>query len=347
METDTVIDANHVEHLNSHATLVDKVRYACEQLNRPTTREVRQWLADRGVEVSSSYVSKIVNTWRKERGIGDTGDLVAMTPELIAALDELRPARPDRANGAATVRPASRPEPATGKPPHTTPGTNGATVALPARPSEAAPAPAATGVADDTPSGATPAAGVPGALTRAAGLAWIIVLGAALGISWWSLFEFARTFDIPAPLAAVVSLVFDASALIVAHLAHRYAVSPDSGAGARLMLVALLAGSVYLNWAHANSKGYGLEASIMFAAPAAVGIILFELHTRWHSRTARRARGRVARPLPMIGPWGWLFHPVQSLTTIWTVTRAHGRVVRTAELTELERQRRLHAGPNR
>jgi hypothetical protein len=298
--TDIVIDPKHTEQLTGQASLAGKIRYACEQVSPPTTREVWQWLTSRGVQVSRSYTSNVVRAWRRERDLADTGDLVAMTPELLAELDELRPAR-------------------------------------------AADPPAPGPVFDTSGPEAAPAERVPGALTRAAGLAWLVVLGAALGISWWSLFEFARTFAIPVPLAAVMSLVFDASALIVAHLAQRYAVSPDSGAGARLALLALLAGSVYLNWEHAASKGYGIEASIMFAAPAAVAIVLFELQTGWHSRTARRNRGRVARPLPVIGPWGWLFHPLQSITTVWSVTRAHGRLVRTAELSYLEQQRARRA----
>ncbi|MCG8919418.1 DUF2637 domain-containing protein [Actinokineospora sp. PR83] len=172
----------------------------------------------------------------------------------------------------------------------------------------------------------------------AATSAWVVVLAAALGISWWSLFDYARGFAIPTPLAAVVSLVFDASALIVAHLAHRYSTSPDSGAGPRLMLLALLAGSIYLNWQHAVSKGYGVEAGIMFAAPAAIGIMLFELHTAWRSRTARRARGRVVDPLPPVGRWRWVFHPWQNLATIWLVARAEGQADRAARLERI-RQR--------
>jgi hypothetical protein len=306
--TDIVIDPQHTEQLTGHTSLADKIRYACEQVSRPTTREVLEWLTDHGVQASRSYTTSVVRAWRQEKNLGDTGDLVAMTPELLAALDKLRPARAADPPGPDAAPPA--PDPAL----------------------------AASGPE------AVPAGRVPGALTRASGLAWLVVLAAALGISWWSLFEFARTFAIPVPLAAVMSLVFDASALIVAHLAHRYAVSPDSGAGARLSLVALLAGSIYLNWEHAVSKGYGVEASIMFAAPAAVAIVLFELQTGWHSRTARRNRGRVARPLPVIGPWGWLFHPLQSITTVWSVTRAHGRVVRTTELSHLEQMRARRAG---
>jgi hypothetical protein len=169
-------------------------------------------------------------------------------------------------------------------------------------------------------------------------LAWLVVAGAALALSWWSLFSLARSFGVPDPLAAGVSLVFDAAALICANLAHRYAMSPHSGAGPRLTMLALMAGSIYLNWQHAmmptqdHPEGYGTAAAIMFAAPAVVGVVLFELETGWASRVARDQRGRVAPSLPVIGRWGWIFHPVRSVVTIWKVTAAHGNAVRAVEL---------------
>ncbi len=454
------IDPEHAVALATRHTLADKIRYACERVHPPTTHEVRQWLETYGVTTARGYASSVIDTWRKENELGDTGDLVAMSPELLAELDALRadttdepltpvdttPSVEDVAASTADTQVFARvpteqptgaePEPRaddrtstgtgaaldTGDAPAaevtpevieattptqdapdtvetpagattpeavvtsttTTPDTveHAETVEVPA----SADAPKAVetveaATADDArvetaepesgvrtrtavvvadPPGALdvvtarservdppaqhseapmqmPMTRVPRALSWSAGMAWIVVLIAAMGISWWSLFEYARGFSIPTPLAAVVSLVFDASALIVAGLAHRYALSPYSGAGPRFALLALLAGSVYLNWEHAAGKGYGVEASIMFAAPAAVGILLFELHIGWHSRSERRARGRVARSLPVIGAWGWFLHPMQSVTTLWRVTHARGRVVRDAELTSIER----------
>ncbi|SES47215.1 DUF2637 domain-containing protein [Actinokineospora terrae] len=474
------IDPEHAEAVAAKATLADKIRYACAQVDPPTTHAVQQWLAAYGVNgVTRAYATGIINTWRGEHKIGDTGDLVAMSPELLAELDALRSTEHDgtpadesptvvgltpvapaadspataEENAAATgavptdtapaetvpappAEPASAaealPAPRTPNPDSDTVDTDrdsaAATITLPADSStapEQAPAveqdtatqqstaeqsaaqldtahtdtaqqateqpatehPTVEAVdADDeraTPGTAVaeapkvgnavvvaeqvepvdayvtaraervpnpllePAAPLtsqmPTVLSWSANMAWIVVLVAAMGISWWSLFEYARAFSIPTPLAAVVSLVFDASALIVAGLAHRYALSPYSGAGPRFALLALLAGSVYLNWEHAAGKGYGIEASIMFAAPAAVGILLFELHIGWHSRSERRARGRVARSLPVIGAWGWFLHPLQSVTTLWRVTHARGVSVREAELTSIEQLRAVSA----
>ncbi|MBM7773419.1 hypothetical protein JOD54_003623 [Actinokineospora baliensis] len=436
------IDPEHAEAIAATVSLADKIRYACAQVDPPTTHAVQQWLAAYGVNgVTRAYATGIINTWRGENRIGDTGDLVAMSPELLAELDALRSsaeapaadesptvvdltpvgaqprqddptpipspdsdtvdtdrnpgadtatldtavldtASPDKANpdeatqdkvtpDADTATPTAAPHPAE-------PDTNDVDVDVDAAKVDAAvvdaddderteepkalaeaPRSNAVVVAEQAPVDAyvtaraeridnplmEPAAPltpkVPTVLSWSANMAWIVVLVAAMGISWWSLFEYARGFSIPTPLAAVVSLVFDASALIVAGLAHRYALSPYSGAGPRFALLALLAGSVYLNWEHAAGKGYGIEASIMFAAPAAVGILLFELHIGWHSRSERRARGRVARSLPVIGAWGWFLHPLQSLTTLWRVTHARGVSVRESELNSIESLRAI------
>jgi len=174
-------------------------------------------------------------------------------------------------------------------------------------------------------------------LRAARGLSWVVVAGMALALSWWSLFQLAVGFGVPVMLAAGVSLVFDAAALVCAGLAHRYALSPDSGAGPRFTMLALLAGSVYLNWTHAELTGYGTPAAVMFAAPAAVAVILFELETGWVNRTGRRDRGRVAPALPVLGRWSWLFHPIRSLRTLWLVTAAQADAVRAVELVRWRR----------
>ncbi|OLR92534.1 DUF2637 domain-containing protein [Actinokineospora bangkokensis] len=530
MSQESALDPAHALALAGRATIADKIRYACEQVDPPTTHGVQQFLDAYGVTTARSYATNVIETWRRENQLGDTGDLVALSPGLLAELDALRTgtgssngsangatngssngaadgaakaATNGSANGAAKAAtngsatngsakqgraangtPAKARTRTKGKSTNGTAAATGATAvgaeavaadgaaaegvadvpvagvpgvdtpadkdttdnmdtavetgkaeqARPAdatevfgkvdpaaraaaeddsptlvtltpvrddadtpaeagpvdlswldegvdKPEEAGPADEAEQArdadagaerADERPAGkdlvvAEPAAPpvepvtahaervaaapvdpspvaaalprVPVALSWSANMAWIVVLVAAMGISWWSLFEYARSFSIPTPLAAVVSLVFDASALIVAGLAHRYALSPYSGAGPRIALLLLLAGSCYLNWEHAAGKGYGIEASIMFAAPAAVGILLFELHIGWHSRSERRARGRVARSLPVIGAWGWFLHPLQSVTTLWRVTAARGRSVREAELSSIESAR--------
>ncbi|WP_156758593.1 DUF2637 domain-containing protein [Actinokineospora pegani] len=504
MSQESALDPAHAVALAERNTIADKIRYACGQVDPPTTHEVRQFLDAYGVTTAQSYATNVIDTWRRENAVGDTGDLVALSPGLLAELDALKNGSADdpsskgaasngsastgagangassnsstngsangakakangpakakangkvngKANGKAAGTPPQAAPPAESAPAETAPADKDTAKSMDTavepdanaggkkQPAEAAteilsavdpakhpdaeaetpswlgdPArdgadlswldavddPEVTGVAEDGKAikgeaadaaaakdlkvvkgaqGAEAEAAVskdlivadaqatepepvepvtahaqrvapagdpepepmstqrmPVVLSFSANMAWIVVLIAAMGISWWSLFEYARGFSIPTPLAAVVSLVFDASALIVAGLAHRYALSPYSGAGPRIALLLLLAGSCYLNWEHAAGKGYGIEASIMFAAPAAVGILLFELHIGWHSRSERRARGRVARSLPVIGAWGWFLHPLQSLTTLWRVTHARGRSVRHAELTSIE-----------
>ncbi|PPK65267.1 DUF2637 domain-containing protein [Actinokineospora auranticolor] len=315
-----VLDADHAAALDALPGVADKIRYACAWVDPPTTAGVRAWLAGHGVETKRSYASSVVSKWRRERGVGDTGNLVRLTPELLAELDALGR---DPVEELATVE---------------VPVGERASVA----------------VVDEVPVVARVEAPVrervevvaervaPVAESRVlrwvATAAWLVVVVVALGISWWSLFDYARSFAIPTPLAATVSLVFDAAALIVAGLAQRYASSAGSGAGPRLMMLVLLAGSIYLNWEHAASKGYGVQASIMFAAPAAIGIVLFELQMAWRSRVVRRARGRVAPPLPVIGAWRWVLHPVQNLMTLWIVGRAEGRADRAARLARIPRE---------
>ncbi|WP_018680307.1 DUF2637 domain-containing protein [Actinokineospora enzanensis] len=310
------VEDGHAVALGALPLLGDKIRYACARVEPPTTAGVRAWLGGYGVETRRSYASSVVTKWRREQGMGDTGSLVRLTPELLAELDAL-------GQDAAEVPVAD--EVGTGLQVAERVGTErSVTVESDAEPVEQAV------VADSAESRV---------LRWVATAAWLVVVAAALGISWWSLFDYARTFAIPTPLAATVSLVFDAAALIVAGLAQRYASSPDSGAGPRLTMLVLLAGSIYLNWEHAASKGYGVQASIMFAAPAAIGIVLFELQMAWRSRAARRARGRVAPPLPVIGAWRWVLHPVQNLMTLWIVGRAEGRADRAARLSRIPTDR--------
>jgi len=83
-------------------------------------------------------------------------------------------------------------------------------------------------------------------------LAAMLTGAAALGVSWWSLYELGTALGIPSVLAGGLSAVFDLAALTCVGLAERYAATPDSGAGPRFALLLMLAGSVYLNVRHAE-----------------------------------------------------------------------------------------------
>jgi hypothetical protein len=137
-------------------------------------------------------------------------------------------------------------------------------------------------------------------------LAYTVVLIVALTISWWSLYALARHYAVPPWLAVGASTVFDGGALVLGDLSHRYAQSPDSGLASRLGMFALVAGSVYLNAEHAILMGYGTPAKVMFAAPAAVAGLLFELERGWTNRAARRRYGRVAEALSPVERLAWV-----------------------------------------
>lgn len=70
----------------------DKVRRACERLGvHASTSEVLAFLVSDGVvadpRTERSYVSRVVNAWRRERGVGDTGEQARLSPAMLAELD--------------------------------------------------------------------------------------------------------------------------------------------------------------------------------------------------------------------------------------------------------------------
>lgn len=79
----------HKAVLDSLRSQADKIRYACEQIPQPTTAAVRDWLATYKVRPDRSHLSSVVSAWRRQNGVGSTGELVRMTPELIAELDSI------------------------------------------------------------------------------------------------------------------------------------------------------------------------------------------------------------------------------------------------------------------
>ncbi|MCG8916004.1 hypothetical protein L6E12_09400, partial [Actinokineospora sp. PR83] len=90
MSPESAIDPAHAVALAGRATIADKIRYACEHVDPPTTLGVQQWLDTYGVTTARSYASNVIDTWRREHQVGDTGDLVALSPGLLAELDALR-----------------------------------------------------------------------------------------------------------------------------------------------------------------------------------------------------------------------------------------------------------------
>jgi Protein of unknown function (DUF2637) len=155
-------------------------------------------------------------------------------------------------------------------------------------------------------------------LTRAA---WPLVVGAALAISWWSLYTLAsERYGMPPYLAAVVSTVYDGGALVLADLTQRYARTTDSGAAPRALMLALIGTSAWLNYQHATMLHYSLPGQVMFASPPVIAGALFEVEQRFAHREALRVNGRVSPALPAFGRYAWLLHPARTVARIWQIT---------------------------
>jgi hypothetical protein len=143
--------------------------------------------------------------------------------------------------------------------------------------------------------------------------AWLVVLGTALALSWWSLDALALHFGVPSVLAAMVSATFDGAALVAADLALRRAAVADSTAAVKLLMFVAVGLSAWLNWNHGALLGYPIVGRVLFAAPSVLSGWLFELQLR-SLRSARvRELGRKAQPLPELGVIVWVFHPWAAL----------------------------------
>ncbi|MDQ0381115.1 hypothetical protein [Amycolatopsis thermophila] len=94
--TDVLSSAAHAARLVLLKTMEEKVRYACEALVQPSTSDVLAFLMTYGVVTNPkrerSAVAAQVDKWRKERGLGDTGDLPRLSVEMLTELDERRAA---------------------------------------------------------------------------------------------------------------------------------------------------------------------------------------------------------------------------------------------------------------
>ena len=131
--------------------------------------------------------------------------------------------------------------------------------------------------------------------------AWVAVLGTALALSWWSLDALARHYGMPPALAAMVSATFDGAALVAADLAMRRAAVADSAVAVKVLMLAAVGLSAWLNYEHGLLLNYPVAVRVLFASPAVIGGSLFELQLRSQHRTRLHELGRVAAPLPRLG----------------------------------------------
>ncbi|GGL44146.1 hypothetical protein [Nocardia jinanensis] len=81
---------DHRAALMSLNTKRDQVRYACSQLPSPTGGAVQNWLRHYGIDAGRTLAATEATAWRKQNGMVNTGDLQALTAEVIAGLDAER-----------------------------------------------------------------------------------------------------------------------------------------------------------------------------------------------------------------------------------------------------------------
>lgn len=154
-------------------------------------------------------------------------------------------------------------------------------------------------------------------------LGWRIGIGiiapAAAGMVAWSLYVVAHDmYGVPWLLAAVAAACFDGIAIACLHLAAEAVREERSALGPRLVTLLQAGISMYLNYLHAQHIDGGVGATLMFAAPTAGLLLLFD--QSWAATRARHRIARGERPMrwPVFGWLGWLLAGEQA----WEQTKA-------------------------
>lgn len=164
-------------------------------------------------------------------------------------------------------------------------------------------------------------------MKRLAPWAWLVVLGTALALSWWSMDSLALHFGMPKLLAAMVSATFDGAALVAADLAMKRATVADSAGAVKLVMVGTVGLSAWLNFQHGLLLGYPLAIRVLFAAPSVISGVLFELELRNLHRARLHELDLVAPSLPRFGFLVWLLHPFGAVHRVYQITGSRLRSV--------------------
>ncbi|MGW5388196.1 hypothetical protein [Nocardia sp. NPDC003963] len=82
-----ISDAHRTE-VATLPTKAEQVRHICAILGNPETAEVHRWLEACEIEASRKYVSRIVNGWREENNLENTGEFQALTDADLAELTD-------------------------------------------------------------------------------------------------------------------------------------------------------------------------------------------------------------------------------------------------------------------
>jgi Protein of unknown function (DUF2637)/Lsr2 len=151
-------------------------------------------------------------------------------------------------------------------------------------------------------------------------IGWLIVIGAALALSFYSLYFVGRHYGLPNGLAILVSLTFDGAAIACANLALKYARTGDSSLTPTLMVFLLAGASSFLNAQHAILIHAPKAAIILYCSPPIVAVLLFELYSRYERRTALKKAGKIAKAMPPLGKYAWLLFPFKSISLVRRIT---------------------------
>lgn len=78
----------HRAQVAALSTKAEQVRHICAILGNPETAEVHAWLEACEIEASRKYVSRIVNAWRDEHNLENTGEFRVLTDADLAEITD-------------------------------------------------------------------------------------------------------------------------------------------------------------------------------------------------------------------------------------------------------------------
>ena len=144
---------------------------------------------------------------------------------------------------------------------------------------------------------------------------WLIILGAVLSMSSYSLFFVGRHIGVPTPFALIGSACFDGVALLSATYSLRYAELGMIGTGPRMAVFAFGALSATLNAFHAVIGHEPYFAIAWWIGPPIAAVVVLEFHLRWTRRIALMTHGLIAKSYRPLGRRVWVDHPFEAFRT--------------------------------
>lgn len=150
---------------------------------------------------------------------------------------------------------------------------------------------------------------------------WLLVLGATLTMSNYSLYFVARHFGTPPLFAILAGAIFDGAALLFADYSLKHARAGSSGSGPRLAVLICAGLSAFLNSQHAVILNQIPAARVFWAAPPIIAVLAYEFHIKWERRRALANAGRIPPDLPAFGKWAWLLFPIKTFRISRTIVK--------------------------